>query len=129
MRKRLLVVMLSLSVLAVTAAVASAALTGTYKTTISGKTAALNGKWQIKFATGNKANVSRNGKVVIKTAVKVTGSKIKFTDSSGSYACTGAQKSGSYTFKVSGKKLTFKVVSDKCSGRKSVLTSKAFTKA
>lgn len=129
MRNRLLVGLLCIAVLGVTAAVASAALSGSYKTTISGKTAALNGKWQIKFASGHKANISRNSKVVVKTGVKFSGkNKVKFTDTSGSYACKGTQKSGTYTYKLSGKKLTYKVVSDKCAGRKSVLTSKAWTR-
>jgi hypothetical protein len=103
-------------------------LTGTYRTTITGKPAALNGKWQLRFLPAKAVHVVRNGKIVVLGTATFTGGRMKFTDRSGSYACSAGERTGSYTYRVTGRRLTFKAVVDKCVGRKLLLTTKPFLK-
>lgn len=106
----------------------SSLLSGTYTATITGKPAPLNGKWQFKFLPRSEVRVIRNGRVVVVGKAVVTGSRVKFTDRSGSYACSAAEGAGVYTFRLAGARLTFKPVADKCVGRKLILTTKPFVK-
>lgn len=127
MRKWPVTVVLALGLLA-GVATASSALSGTYRVTITGKPAPLNGKWQLKFLPGDELRVVRNGRVVVVAKAIVNGSRVKVIDRSGSYACSVADGAGVYTYKVAGTRLTFKAVVDKCVGRKLILTTKPFVK-
>lgn len=127
MRKWPVTVVLALGLLA-GVATASSALSGTYRVTITGKPAPLNGKWQLKFLPGDELRVVRNGRVVVVAKAIVNGSRVKVIDRSGSYACSVAEGTGVYTYKVAGTRLTFKAVADKCVGRKLILTTKPFVK-
>jgi hypothetical protein len=114
--------------LAAGVATASSPLSGTYKTTITGKPAPLNGRWQLRFLPRNVVRVVRNGKIVVFGAAIVTGSRVKVSDRSGSYACGPAERTGVYVYSVVGRRLTFKAVADRCVGRKLILTTKPYIK-
>jgi hypothetical protein len=126
MRKWLVAILLALGLVAGVATASSAALRGTYRTTITGKPAALNGAWQLKFLPGGELRVIRNAKLVVVGKAVVTGNRVKVTDRSGPYACSSAEGAGVYTYKLAGTRLTFRPVADKCVGRKLILTTKPF---
>ena len=86
----------------------------------------LKGTWTLSFSSPNYT-VAFNGSVVVKGSFSVSANKLTFSDKSGKDACPGK---GVYTFKASGRSLSFKKVSDsnaKCSGRRTVLGA-TFTK-
>lgn len=127
MLKRSLPVLLALGFLAGVATASSSSLSGTYKATIAGKPAALNGKWQLRFRPRGVVHLVRNGHlVVVGNATRIGPHRLKLSDRSGSYACSAAEGNGVYTYRVVGKRLTFTLVADKCVGRKLVLTTKPF---
>ena len=111
------------------ATASSAALRGTYKATITGKPAALNGRWKLEFKARGVFHLVRNGhRVVAGTTARVGPRRIKFRDRSGSYACSAAERNGTYRYTFVGKRLVFVMVADKCVGRRLVLTTKSFVK-
>jgi len=122
--------LLTLLALSLTAGVATASspLSGTYRATITGKPAPLNGRWQLRFLPGNALRVVRNNKIVVFGRAVVTGSRVTVTDRSGPYVCSTAERTGVYVFSVVGKRLTFKTVADRCVGRKLILTTKPFVR-
>jgi opacity protein-like surface antigen len=127
--KRLAVVAVLLAML-IMASVAAAAgtLSGTYQAKIGAQPLGgkLKGTWTIKFSHGNY-KVSDNGTAVVKGKYTISGAKVTLGHESGPAACPG---SGTYTFKLSGKKLTFTRVNDgtaACAGRATVLAGH-FTK-
>jgi hypothetical protein len=125
--KRSLPILLALGFVAGVAAASSSALSGTYRATIAGKPAALNGKWQLQFKPRGVVHLVRNGHLVVVGRVTRLGTnRLKFRDRSGSYACSGAEGNGVYKYRVAGRRLTFTLVADKCIGRKLVLTTKPF---
>ena len=103
-------------------------LSGTYRVTITGKPAPLNGRWQLKFLSRNEVRVIRNEKLVVVGTALVSDSRVKFTDRTGSYACSTAEGVGVYTYSLDGQRLTFKAVTDRCVGRKLLLTTKPLVK-
>ena len=128
MLKRSLPVLLALGFIAGVATAASFALSGTNRATITGKPAALNGKWQLRFRPRGVVHLVRNGHlVVVGKASRIGTQRLKFNDRSGSYACSAAGN-GIYRYRVAGRRLTFTLVADKCVGRKLVLTTKPFVK-
>jgi hypothetical protein len=122
-----LLTLLALS-LAAGVATASSPLSGTYRATITGKPAPLNGRWQLRFLPGNALRVVRNDKIVVFGRAVVTGNRVTVTDRSGPYVCSAAERTGVYVFSVVGKRLTFKTVADRCIGRKLILTTKPFVR-
>jgi hypothetical protein len=111
------------------AAAASGAPSGTYSATIAGKPAALNGRWQVDFGTSRALRIVRNGKVVVvATASTLAGGRLRIHDRSGPYACSPTEGDGVYRYALAGRRLTFTAVSDRCVGRKLVLTTKPFLK-
>jgi hypothetical protein len=128
--KRLAVTITAVSALALcTAAFAGSPLSGTYNTTIGkgplgGK---LAGAWSLTFSSPNYTVSYKGAKVVVGTYT-TSGGKLTFNDKSGKLACPGK---GVYSYKLNGRSLTFKVVSDKspaCAGRRGVLAGGTFTK-
>ena len=104
-------------------------MSGTYKATISGKPAPLDGKWRLEFLPKSVVHIVRNRRlVVVGTAASVGTHRLKFVDRSGAYACSAAEGNGVYAYRRVGSRLTFKAVRDKCVGRKLVLTTKPFSK-
>jgi hypothetical protein len=65
--------------------------------------------------------------------VSFSGNTMKITTGSGTpqynRCISGAQRSGTYTYRLSGKRLTFKAKADRCNGRKTLLTAKPYVKA
>jgi hypothetical protein len=129
MLRLFLSVLLALGPIAGLATAASSALSGSYKATITGKPAPLDGKWRLEFLPKRVVHIVRNQRlVVIGTAASVGTRRLKFVDRSGPYACSAAEGNGVYTFRLVGRRLTFKAVADKCIGRKLILTTKSFIK-
>jgi hypothetical protein len=109
-----LVAMLALS----SAALASGTLAGKYTTSIKSP-AQLKGTWVLKFAKSGNYTVD-NGQLLIRGRYSTNGSRITFGHESGDGACA---KSGTYTWKKTGRTLKFTRVSESpaCSGRSGVL--------
>ena len=97
---------------------------GTYTTTITGKGAGFNGKWTISIAPSGRYGIYKSGKKIITGSAKTTGKRVTFADQLGPAACPGAQAIGVYTWKLAGKLLTLTPLSDACSGRRTVLSSR-----
>lgn len=113
--KRLAVALSIVAVMAfASGAVASATLTGTYRTTIT-KPAAVKGTWTLNFKANSSVTVSLNGKVT-RNHPSVKGSTLT---APGGRDCHTV---GTYKIKLTGKKLTFTVIKDTCKvGRKLIL--------
>jgi hypothetical protein len=104
-------------------------LSGVFRVTITGKPAALNGRYELRFLAPNRVRVVRNGKVVVVGRTTIVGNRATFVDLSGQYACSTSEgKTGIYTYRLAGRRLTFTAVKDGCVGRKLVLTAKPFVK-
>jgi hypothetical protein len=100
---------------------------GVYQTKITGaKPAVLNGTWRLSLNAPGFA-ITKNLTTAVAGTIAIAGNKITFTDIAGPLRCTGGQVKGTYTWSLKGKALTLKPVSEKCAGRKLVLTH-AFTK-
>ena len=126
MLKLPLTALLALALLAGVATASSSTLSGTYKATITGKPAPLNGKWQLEFLPKGVVHIVRNGRLVVVGRVVFTGAgRATLSDRSGSYACSAAEGNGVYTYAVTGRRLTFTAVADKCVGRKLVADDEA----
>jgi len=129
MLKRLLVLLLVLGLVCGVASASTSSLRGTYKATIAGKPAALNGKWQLEFRPNGVLHVLRNGKLVVLSKTTSSGTRrFKVHDRSGAYACSRSEGDGAYTYKFVDRRLLFSAVKDKCVGRKLVFTTKPYTK-
>jgi hypothetical protein len=100
-------------------ALAGDTLPGKYTTTIKNP-AQLKGTWVLNLAKGGAYTVVDNGQLLIRGRYSTTGSKITFGHETGNGACA---KSGTYTWKKTGKTLKFTRVSESplCSGRSGVL--------
>ena len=129
--KRLTIALAAVAALALApAAVASGSLSGKYKTVIKGSHqlgGGLNGTWVLNFTKG-QYHVTDNGMAAVHGKTVIKGNVITFRDEKGSNGCPTA---GKYRFKLNGKKLTFKRISDStssnCLGRTLVL-ARTFTK-
>jgi len=129
MLMRPLAALLVVGALTGAATAASSSLSGTYKTTITGKPAALNGRWRLEFLPRNVVHTVRNGKLVVAgKAVAIGRRRLRVSDNSGPYACSASEGSGIYVYRRSGRRLIFRAVADKCIGRKLVLTTRPFAK-
>jgi hypothetical protein len=99
-------------------ALAAGGLTGTYTTTISSP-AQLKGRWSLILAKGGAYSVKLGAEVVARGKYTSTAKTITFDREQGS-GCTGA---GTYTWKKSGKTMTFarKRETSSCQARALVL--------
>jgi hypothetical protein len=98
-------------------------VTGSFSTKISGKARALNGTWTLRLKSTGRFETLRNGKVVVRGQGAAAAGKLAIRDQSGPYACKGLQQAGVYSYKLKGRTLTLKVVTDRCAGRKIILTT------
>ena len=100
-------------------AFAASAPSGSYSTKLT-TPKQFKGTWLMTFAKGGTYTIKLNGKVVVRGHDLSIGSQIQFEGETGPAACPTP---GFYTFKKSGKKLTFSKVHDvaSCSGRSYVL--------
>jgi hypothetical protein len=82
----------------------------------------LNAVWLIAFQR-TAFTVTRNRTVAIRGTVKIAGNHVTFHDVSGPFRCKGAQATGRYVWKITGTKLRFTRLADKCPGRSTLLTA------
>jgi hypothetical protein len=121
-----LVLALAGALAAFAAASASAAVglsPGVYVTRVTGATPApLNGTWRLGFK-GKHFTITRNGKPAAAGRVTISGRRVVFRDTAGSYRCPPSQAVGTYRWSLRQSSLTLSVVRDDCSGRKAILTN------
>jgi hypothetical protein len=99
-------------------ALAGGTLAGKYTTTIKSP-AQLKGTWVLNLAKGGTYTVVDNGQLLVRGKYSTTESKITFGHEAGNGACA---KSGTYTWKKTGKTLKFTRVRDSLAcGRPAVL--------
>ena len=115
---------------AVTAAPAtgSAAAIGphVYSTKIVGATpAVLDGTWRLTV-NRRSFSVAKGAMLAVSGTARIVGNRITFHDLGGPFSCRGAQATGVYSWRVSGKRLTLTAVREPCTGRRTILT-KPFT--
>ena len=118
--KRLIVAASLIAALALPSlAFAASAPMGSYSTKLT-TPKQFKGTWVMTFAKGGTYTIKLNGKVVVRGHDLSIGSQIQFEGETGPAACPTP---GFYTFKKSGKKLTFSKIHDpaSCSGRSYVL--------
>jgi hypothetical protein len=129
MKKLVLAGVAAAALLACSVAFAAGALNGKYTTTIhsSADGGHLNGKWTLDFDHGTYT-VAVDGHQVLEGKYSIHGHKATLQNGQGQVACSD-KASATYTYKLSGKKLTFKKDSGpkQCVGRDDVL-SHTFTK-
>ena len=102
-------------------ALASATITGTYRTTIT-KPASVKGTWTLDFKANGSVTVSLNGKVT-RNHPSVKGSTLT---APGGQNCPTV---GTYKIKLTGNKLSFTVIKDACKvGRKLILPGHTWIK-
>jgi hypothetical protein len=116
---------------AVTAAPAtgSAAAIGphVYSTRIVGATpAVLDGTWRLTV-NRRSFSVAKGAMLAVSGTARIVGNRITFHDLGGPFSCRGAQATGVYSWRVSGKRLTLTAVREPCTGRRTILT-KPFTR-
>ena len=117
--------------LTVTSVALAAGGLGKFRTKITGKGAKtdhgkVDGTWTIDLSspTSGKLNLTLNGRDMGGGTYVISGSKITLTPKKNG-SCTTKAK---YTFKLTGKTLTFKKISDTCTVRTDVLTAHPWTK-
>ena len=118
-----IVALVTVALTASSVAFAAATLTGKYATTIKSPSP-LKGSWVLSLTKAGTYTVALNGEVLAGGKYSATGSTITF----GRETAGGCPKSGKYTWKKSGKTLTFTRISESatCSARSAVL-SRTFT--
>jgi hypothetical protein len=98
-----------------------------YSTKITGATpAVLNGTWRLAVKQGT-FSVAKGTALAVSGTVRIAGQRITFHDLAGPFSCRGAQATGVYSWRLSGKRLTLTAVREPCAGRKTILT-KPFTR-
>jgi hypothetical protein len=129
--KRLATLVVVLLVLTVTSVALAAGGLGKFKTKITGKGAKtdhgkVDGTWTLDLSslTSGKVHLTRNGQGMGGGTYVISGSKITLTPKKNG-SCT---TKGKYKFKLTGKTLTFKKISDTCTVRSDVLTAHPWTK-
>ena len=103
------------------ASLAATTLTGTFTTRIVGGEPRFDGVWTIKLSAGGKYTIALGKQTLITGTATFNGSKITFGHESGPAACTGAQATGVYGWRLTGKTLRVTRYSDQCQGRRVVL--------
>lgn len=97
-----------------------------YSTRIVGaKPAVLNGTWRLTV-NRRSFSVARGTMLAVSGTARIVGNRITFHDLDGPFSCRGAQATGVYSWRVSGKRLTLTAVREPCAGRRTILT-KPFT--
>ena len=118
----------ALAAVAATPATGSAAAIGphVYSTKIVGaKPAVLNGTWRLTV-NRRSFSVARGTMLAVSGTARIVGNRITFHDLDGPFSCRGAQATGVYSWRVSGKRLTLTAFREPCAGRRTILT-KPFT--
>lgn len=112
----------------VPAALAATGLTGhSYQEKVTGFPAKdhLDATWKLQFLPGHIYKVYRNGHFFRKGTDRVSATRITFRTGGGCGSDVGKY---AYRFSSAGKKLTFTKISDRCIGRRLILTHGPFHK-
>ena len=97
-----------------------------YSTKIVGaKPALLDGTWRLTV-NRRSFSVAKGTMFAVSGTARIVGNRITFHDLGGPFSCRGAQATGLYSWRVSGKRLTLTAVREPCAGRRTILT-KPFT--
>ncbi len=102
---------------------------GSWTKTVTSGPNQLHGKWGLHVGGGRfyVVKLPLTGHAVDGT-VLAAGSKLTFTDRSGPLACSGSQKTGTYTHTVaSNGSLHLTAIKDTCAGRKLLLSGSAWS--
>jgi hypothetical protein len=83
--------------------------------------AVLNGTWRLSIKGGTFA-VAKGTTLAVGGTARIAGNRVTFHDLVGPFACKGSQATGVYRWRVSDNRLTLAAVSDRCAGRKTILT-------
>ena len=98
-----------------------------YSTRIVGATpAVLDGTWRLTV-NRRSFSVAKGATLAVSGTARIVGNRITFHDLDGPFTCRGAQATGVYSWRVSGKRLSLTAVREPCTGRKTILT-KPFTR-
>ena len=98
-----------------------------YSTKIVGaKPALLDGTWRLTV-NRRSFSVAKGTMFAVSGTARIVGNRITFHDLGGPFSCRGAQATGVYSWRVSGKHLTLTAVREPCAGRRTILT-KPFTR-
>jgi hypothetical protein len=98
-----------------------------YSTKIVGATpAVLDGTWRLTV-NRRSFSVAKGAMLAVSGTARIVGNRITFHDLGGPFSCRGAQATGVYSWRVSGKRLTLTAVREPCTGRRTILT-KPFTR-
>ena len=119
----------ALAAVAATPATGSAAAIGphVYSTKIVGATpAVLDGTWRLTV-NRRSFSVAKGAMLAVSGTARIVGNRITFHDLGGPFSCRGAQATGVYSWRVTGKRLTLTAVREPCTGRKTIPT-KPFTR-
>ena len=119
----------ALAAVAATPATGSVSAIGphVYSTKIVGATpAVLDGTWRLTV-NRRSFSVAKGTMFAVSGTARIVGNRITFHDLGGPFSCRGAQATGVYSWRVSGKRLTLTAVREPCTGRKTILT-KPFTR-
>lgn len=95
--------------------------TGTFTTTSSE-----GAVWNVTFWEKGRFTATRDGRDAVSGRYAVEKDVIEITDEAGPSAGKGLEKTGSYRWKLNGKKLTLTLIKDKNAGREALLTGTAF---
>ena len=94
-----------------------------YSTKIAGaKPAVLDGTWRLTV-NRRSFSVAKGTTLAVSGTARIVGNRITFHDLGGPLSCQGAQATGVYSWRVSGKRLTLNAVHEPCAGRKTILTT------
>jgi hypothetical protein len=132
MKRRLVALVAGAALIAAGVVTASGSITGTYITTVRGKSpSALNGDWVLHFDPSGKyvigQRVGDHAVLMVTGHAVIAGGRITFRKETGPAACKGSQAIGRYAWSLKGKTLKLTRYSDTCVGRRAVLAG-AFTK-
>jgi hypothetical protein len=131
--KNIVVLTIVVGALGITSAASAqtSPLAGAFQATLKGNVSVLNGTWLLNVARNGAYTITKKPattQVLISGVSTVSGHTFTVVDKSGPLSCKGSQARATYTFTLTGKTLTFKVMTDPCVGRKTVLASSHFTK-
>jgi len=100
-------------------------LAGAYTTTLKGKTpSSFNGRWTISVAPSGRYGIYKSGVKLVTGSAKTVGTRVTFADQGGPAACHGSAAVGVYRWKLARGLLTLTPLSERCAGRKLVLSSR-----
>jgi hypothetical protein len=103
---------------------AKSPISGVYTTTLRGKAPPfLNGRWTISVAPSGRYGIYKSGVKLVTGSAKTVGTRVTFADQGGRAACHGSGAVGVYRWKLARGLLTLTPLSERCAGRKVVLSS------